>query len=141
MKARFAIALAATVPLVAMAPQRAAGPEIRTSDVERFYALYDSMGGKPSAEQLQAYIDGGTDGFRAFTRMRNTTGGRIAQAIEKQPEVYVKARQCANVLPAVKTRLATALARLKRLYPEAVFAPVTLGVGRGKPVGTADRNG
>lgn len=141
MKARFAIALAALIPLAAMALQPAAGPEIRTSDVERFYALYDSTGGKPSAEQLQAYIDGGTEGFRAFTRMRTTTGGRIAQAIEKQPEIYVKARQCANVLPAVKPRVATALMRLKQLYPEAVLAPVTLGVGRGKPVGTADRNG
>ena len=141
MKDRFAIALAALVPLVAMAPQPAAGPEIRTSDVERFYALYDSTGGKPSAEQLQAYIDGGTEGFRAFAKMRNTTGERIAQAIEKQPEIYVKARQCANVLPAVKPRVATALARLKEIYPEAVLAPVTLGVGRGKPVGTADRNG
>jgi len=141
MKARFAIALAASLPLVAMAPQPAGGPEIRTSDVERFYALFDSTGGKPNAKQLQAYIDGGTDGFRAFTRMRNTTGERIAQAIEKQPEVYVKARQCANVLPAVKTRLATALARLKQVYPEAVLPPITLGVGRGRPVGTADRNG
>jgi uncharacterized protein YjaZ len=141
MKARFAIALAALIPLVAMAAQPAAGPEIRTSDVERFYTLYDSTGGKPSAEQLQSYIDGGTEGFRAFTKMRNTTGERIAQAIEKQPEIYVKARQCANVLPAVKSRLAAALARLKQMYPEAVLSPVTLGVGRGKPVGTADRNG
>ena len=141
MKARFALALAALVPFTAAAPQPAAGPEIRTSDVERFYALYDSMGGKPSAEQLQSYIDGGTEGFRAFTKMRNTTGERIAQAIEKQPEIYVKARQCAKVLPAVKSRLATALAQLKQVYPEAVLSPVTLGVGRGKPVGTADRNG
>lgn len=141
MKARFAIALTALIPLGAMAHQPAAGPEIRTSDVERFYALYDSTGGKPSAEQLQTYIDGGTEGFRAFTKMRNTTGERIAQAIEKQPEIYVKARQCAKVLPAVKSRLATALAQLKQIYPEAVLAPVTLGVGRGKPVGTADRNG
>lgn len=141
MKARFAIALAALVPLAAMAAQPAAGPEINTTDVDRFYKLYDSTGGKPSAEQLQVYIDGGTDGFRAFTKMRNTNGERIAQAIEKQPEIYAKARQCAKVLPAVKTRIATALARLKQLYPEAVLSPITLGVGRGKPVGTADRNG
>jgi hypothetical protein len=140
-KARIAIALIASVPLSAMAPQSVAAPEIRTSDVERFYALYDSTGGKPSAEQLQAYIDGGTVGFREFTKMRNTTGERIAQAMEKQPEIYVKSRQCANVLPAVKARLATALTRLKHIYPEAVLAPITLGVGRGRPVGTADRNG
>lgn len=117
------------------------GPEIRTSDVDRFYALYDSAGGKPTAEQLQAYIDGGTEGFRAFTKMRNTSGERIAQAIEKQPDVFVNAKACAAVLPAVRTRLAGALKRLKQLYPEASLPPVTLGVGRGKPMGTADQNG
>ena len=135
------IALALSIPLAAAAAQQAGGPEIRTSDVDRFYALYDSTAGKPSAAQLQLYIDQGTDGFRAFARMRNTTGERIAQAIEKQPEVYVKARRCAAVIPAVKARLVPALARLKRLYPEAVLSPVTIGVGRGKPVGTADRKG
>lgn len=117
------------------------GPEIRTSDVDRFYALYDATGGQPSAAALQAYIDGGTDGFRAFARMRNTTGERIALAIEKQPAVYQQAKRCAEALPQVKSRLATALARLKRLYPEASLPPVTLAVGRGKPVGTADANG
>jgi hypothetical protein len=117
------------------------GPEIRTSDLDRFYALYDRTGGKPNAAQLQAYIDEGTEGFKAFTKMRNTTGDRIAQAIEKQPETFEKARQCAAVLPAVKARLVPALARLKALYPEASLPPITLGVGRGKPVGTADRNG
>jgi hypothetical protein len=136
-----AIALTALVALAAFAPRSTAGPEIRTSDVDRFYALYDSTGGKPTAEQLQAYIDDGTEGFRAFTKMRNTTGERIAQSIAKQPEVYVKARQCAKVLPAVKSRLATALARLEQLYPEAVLTPITIGVGRGKPVGTANRTG
>lgn len=117
------------------------GPEIRTSDVDRFYALYERTGGKPNAAQLQAYIGEGTDGFKAFARMRNTTGERIAQAIERQPEMFAKAKQCAAILPAVKTRLASALARLQALYPEANLPPVTLAVGRGKPVGTADKNG
>ena len=73
--------------------------------------------------------------------MRRTTGERIAQAITKQPEIYVKAKQCAAALPSVKARLARALTRLKTLYPEASLPPVTIGVGRGKPVGTADGNG
>jgi uncharacterized protein YjaZ len=140
MKAGFAIALVAAIPLMVAARSETA-PEIRTSDVDRFYALYDATGGKPGAAELQAYIDGGTEGFRAFARMRNTSGERIAQAIEKQPATYAKAKQCAAVLPAVKVRLTKALARLKALYPEANLAPVTLAVGRGKPVGTADRNG
>lgn len=136
-----AFAAAPLFLLTAASEPAQSGPEIRTSDVERFFALYDSTGGKPSVEQLQAYIDGGTEGFRAFTKMRNTTGERIAQAIAKQPDIFVKSRQCASVLPAVKVRLAKALTRLKKLYPEALLAPVTLGVGRGKPVGTADKDG
>ena len=116
-------------------------PEIRTSDVDRFYALYDATGGKPDAKQLQDYIDGGTEGLKAFTKMRKTTGERIAEAMAKQPGIYTNARQCAAVLPAVKQRLGKALATLKRLYPEAVLSPVTIGVGRGKPVGTADKDG
>ena len=116
-------------------------PEIRTSDVDRFYALYDATAGKPSPAQLQRYIDGGTEGFRAFARMRNTTGERIALAMEQRPEIYSKARHCAAALRGIKPRLATALARLKEIYPEASLAPVTLAVGRGKPVGVADRSG
>lgn len=129
-------------PLMLLAAASAPNePEIRTSDVDRFYALYDATGGKPSAGQLQAYIDSGTDGLKAFAAMRKTTGERIAQAIATQPETYVNARNCARVLPAVKVRLGKALARLKQLYPQAVLSPVTIAVGRGKPVGTADKDG
>jgi hypothetical protein len=141
MKPTFAIALAVSVLSAPTTARSSPGPEIRISDVERFYALYDSTGGKPNASQLQGYIDDGSEGLRSFAKMRNTTGDRIAQAIEKQPEVFAKAKQCAAALPAVKTRLANALRRLKRLYPEASLPPVTIAVGRGKPVGTADKNG
>jgi len=135
------IALLGFAPLAAATAQQTSGPEIRISDVERFYELYDSTAGNPTATQLQQYVDQGTAGFRAFTAMRNTTGERIAQAIEKQPEVFLNAKRCVAVLPAVKARVANAMARLKELYPEASLPPITLGVGRAKPVGTADRNG
>ena len=135
------MSVAVSLACAALAVQPSNGPDIRLTDVESFYALYDASAGKPSASQLQAYIDEGSDGFRAFAKMRNTTGERIALAIEKQPEVFVRARQCAAALPAAKTRLSAALKRLEELYPEATLPPVTIAVGRGKPVGTADKNG
>ncbi|HYC94151.1 MAG TPA: lytic murein transglycosylase, partial [Sphingomicrobium sp.] len=130
-------------PLLSLlgAAQPTAGPPIHTVDVDRFYALHEATGGKPTAVQLQAYIDGGTEGLRAFAKMRNTSGERIALALEKQPELYAKARECAVSLPVVKSRLDKALRRLTELYPEASLPPVTIAVGRGKPVGTADLNG
>src|SRR4030095_17099649 len=115
--------VAALLFFTAAAELAGQGPEIRTSDVERFYALYDSTGGKPSAAQLQAYLNGGTDGLLAFAKMRNTTGERIAQAIEKQPQIYVNAKECVAVLPAVKRRLPQALGRLKEVYQEGRLAP------------------
>jgi uncharacterized protein YjaZ len=45
------------------------------------------------------------------------------------------------VLPQVRRRTAIALRRLDRLYPEAKLLPVTIAVGRGKPVGVTDRTG
>lgn len=133
-----------SLPLILLlggAAHASKGPEVRTSDVEQFYKLYEATGGKPSAEQLQAYIDGGTEGFLAFAKMRTTTGERIAQSIEQRPQIYIEARKCAAVLPSVKRRLSQSLDRLKQLYPEAHLPPITLAVGRGKPVGTADQNG
>jgi len=138
----FKIFAAGSLLLLSAATQPSGnGPEIRTSDVDRFYRLYDSAGGKPNAQQLQAYIDGGTEGFLAFAKMRKTNGERIAQSIEKQPQIYSEARKCAAALPSVRMRLSRSLDRLKQLYPEAILPPITLAVGRGKPVGTADQNG
>ncbi len=124
--------------LSAAAPPAALSPEIVTEDVDRFYAVYDAAGGKPTAEQLQRdYLDKGSDGLDVFARVRRITGKRIAAAMAGRPEFYVEARQCAAVMPTIKTRLMAALTRLGELYPEAIFPPVTLAIGRTKPVGTA----
>jgi hypothetical protein len=63
------------------------------------------------------------------------TGARIADTLSKHPELYVKARNCTAVLPRVRERVEVALRNLVRLYPQAKTPPVTIAVGRGKPVG------
>lgn len=117
-------------------------PEIRTGDVDRFYAIYDRAGGKPTAQQLQQdYLDKGSEGLIEFAKMRRITGERIAAANAERPALYVNARRCVEVLPAVKIRLGAALSKLDELYPAPGFPPVTLAIGRGKPVGTANASG
>jgi hypothetical protein len=117
-------------------------PQIQTSDVERFYAVYDAAGGHPTAEQLQRdYIDPGSDGLQRFFKLRNTTAARLADAIDKHPDVYVDAKRCLAVLPQVRPRLKAALRKLARLYPQAAFPPVTIVVGRTKPTGVTDAAG
>jgi hypothetical protein len=124
------------VAWIAVAAARAAGPEIHTEDVDLFYKLYDAAGGHPTAEQLQRdYLDAGSEGLQHLAKLRNVTGARIADTLAKRPELYAGAKRCMAVLPRVRPRVEAALRELVRLYPQARMPPVTIAVGRGKPVG------
>lgn len=118
------------------APSRpAAGPVIHIEDVDRFYKVYDAAGGHPSADQLQHdYLDPGSDGLHHLAKARNVSGTTIAKTLAEHPEIYSDAKRCMVVLPRVRERVQAALLQLGRLYPEARFPPVTIVVGRGKPV-------
>jgi Predicted Zn-dependent protease (DUF2268) len=111
-------------------------PEVLTEDVDRFYAVYDAAGGKPTGEQLQSgYLDKGTEGLRQLARIRRINGVRIAESVASNPALYTEARKCMATLPRVRERVTLALQKLRDLYPEARFPPVTIAVGPGKPVG------
>jgi hypothetical protein len=111
------------------------GPKIQIEDVYRFYRLYDATGGHPTPDQLQHdYLDLGSVGLHNLAKTHNVTGARIADNMAKHPEIYSGASQCMTVLPRVRQRVGVALRKLGRLYPPARFPPVTIDVGRGKPV-------
>ena len=121
---------------ISAAAHGAAAPAIHIEDVERFYKVYDAANGQPTAEQLQRdYLDAGSEGLHQFAKVRNITGIRIAETLAKRPEIYSKAKRCMAVLPRVRERVDAALRTLIRLYPQARLPPVTIAVGRGKPVG------
>ncbi|MGH8060670.1 MAG: DUF2268 domain-containing putative Zn-dependent protease [Pseudoxanthomonas sp.] len=108
---------------------------VRTGDVDLFYRVYDYASGRPTAEQLQhEYLDQGSEGLRLFARLRNISGQRIADAMAADPSLYSGAKRCLAVLPRARARLDDALHTLGRLYAEARFPPVTIAIGRGKPV-------
>ena len=128
------IGLIAWVAISATA--QGAAPEIHTEDVNRFYEIYEAAGGHPTADQLQHdYLDSGSEGLHQLAKLRNVTGARIADTLTKHPELYSHARECMAVLPRVRQRVEVALRELVRLYPQARTPPVTIAVGRGKPVG------
>jgi hypothetical protein len=111
------------------------GPVIETQDVYLFYKVYDAAGGHPTADQLQHdYLDVGSEGLHTLAKARNVTGARIADTLARRPQIYADAKNCLAVLPRIRERLDTALRKLGTLYPEAKFPPVTIAVGRGKPV-------
>lgn len=130
------LALAAAIAAATLVAQVRPEPVIDYADVTRFYALFDATAGRPSAQQLQHdYLDLGSDGLKTLARLRNVTGERIAQNMAANPSVYREARNCLSVLPRVRARLQVAFRRLGDLYPGATFPPVTIAVGRGKPMG------
>ncbi|HEY4843995.1 MAG TPA: DUF2268 domain-containing putative Zn-dependent protease [Terriglobales bacterium] len=114
----------------------ATGPVIQIDDVERFYKIYDAAGGHPTADQLQHdYLDAGSEGLHHLAKVRNVSGTAIAKTLTEHPEIYSDAKRCMAVLPQARERLQAAMLKLRDLYPEARFPPVTIAVGRGKPVG------
>lgn len=138
----FSTLAAIWIALAGARPAAAQTPPILTDDVARFYAVYEAADGKPEAEVLQReYLDRGTPALHELARQRNVTAARLAEAIARRPEIYQEARRCLAVLPAVRERLTTAFARLTALHPEARLPPVTIVVGRGRPVGMTDAAG
>ena len=110
-------------------------PVIQTDDVARFFKVYEAANGHPTADQLQHdYIDPGSDGLHHLAEARRVSGITIAKNLEAHPEMYSDAKRCMAVLPRVRERLQVAILKLGQLYPDAKFPPVTIAVGRGKPV-------
>jgi Predicted Zn-dependent protease (DUF2268) len=117
-------------------------PVFHIDDVARFYGLYSATHGHPTAEELQRdYLDPGSEGLHRLAQLRNVSGASIAAAIDKHPQIYADAQRCMAVLPRVRERVAVSLQKLGQLYPEAQSRPITIAVGRGKPVGVTDASG
>jgi Predicted Zn-dependent protease (DUF2268) len=129
-------------PNATLAAATGAGPQILTQDVDLFYRVYDATGGRPSESQLQHdYIDAGSDGLHQFAKARNLSGETLAQALAKHPEVYSDARRCVVALGGGRRRLAIALRKLGKLYPEVKYPPVTILIGRDNTGGTTSAAG
>src|SRR5258708_17840362 len=111
--------------------------EIRTSDVDLFYRIYDAAGGAPNADALQHdYIDAGSDGVRQFIPNRIKSAEALSMTIAGNPTVYKNARACMADLPAVRARLALVFKNLAARHPDAVLPPITILIGRNNSGGT-----
>jgi hypothetical protein len=132
----------AAIPAAFAAAAPAPQVEVRTSDVELFYRIYDAAAGTPSADVLQGeYLDGGSDGVRQFIEHRIRSADALSQTIAAHRDVYDKARSCAAALPAVRARLAGVFAKLSELDSQGKFPPVIVLIGRNNSGGTTGPSG
>ena len=150
MRSLFGIALLAATPAhaheghtdEAAEPHGGARVTIVTSDVDRFYALYDDPALAAQPELVAArYLAAPTPGLAEFMVMRRITPEKLAAALQKKPQAFADARGCAANLPEVRARLVAATDRLAQLYPAAKFPPITIAIGRATTAGTANAKG
>jgi hypothetical protein len=116
--------------------------EIRTSDVDLFYRIYDAASGSPNADALQhGYIDAGSDGVRQFIPDRIKSAEALATTIASNPAVYNNARACMAALPAVRTRLALVFKKIAAIDSDAIYPPIIVLIGRNNSGGTTGKSG
>lgn len=149
------LALAAAVALLAACASDGVAPvyengdpaaaEIVTSDLVNFWQAIDARIGTGSTLAFQRqYLDRGSPGLEEFAGRRGVTADRLAAMVDTRPRYVAGLR--ASMLEiatgtAMKARLHRDFARFEQLYPEAVFPPVTLLVGRFSSGGTIGRTG
>lgn len=117
-------------------------PSIRTDDVAKFFEIYDAANGEPKASALQQnYIDSGSPGLHDFVPNRIVSGERLAASITRNPNTYLRARECLRIVPGTKAKLYGALGKLRQAYPSARMAPVTILIGAANSGGTSGPSG
>lgn len=121
--------------------ERASDPldaTIATSDVAAFFRIYDAASGKPTAANLQAYIDQGSAGVKGFVPDRIVSAENLARAIAASPETYAEAKACAGRLGYVRERVRAAFLALEALDPAATYPQTYILIGAGNSGGTAN---
>jgi hypothetical protein len=113
--------------------------QIDTGDADRFAALFERTGGRPTAEQLQReYLDRGSYGVKVFTPDRIRDASNLAAKIAAKPDWYTKAiRTCLPVVKETTGELRATYLAFRGLFPERALPRIYLVVGAGNSGGTA----
>lgn len=133
----------------AQAPSFSPDPEsarLVTEDMPRFWTAWDAAAQVEGAEARAAvfqqhYLDPGSAGLDAFTRLRIKNADWLVAAVDKHPRYYASLRGRMDQLEARKPEIRGMLTRMEALYPEAVFPDVYFLIGRMSSGGTVDRVG
>lgn len=142
------LAFGAGCPVVA-APHENRDPDaagLVTEDLPRFWAAWDETAQTGNrAERVEvfqrSYLDRGTPGLEAFTRLRIHSADELVSAIDKHPRYYASLRGSSGLLEAQKPAIREALQGMAAVYPEGVFPDVYFLIGRMNSGGTLDDAG
>jgi hypothetical protein len=149
---RFAILfLCCLLPFSACAQQPSFGRDpddarLSTEDLDRFWQAWDAAAGVDGAEARAEvfrtrYLEAGSPGLHAFTRLRIENAAKLVEAIDRHPRYYASLRERMPRLQAWLPQVRETLHRMQALYADAVFPDVYFVVGRMNSGGTLDSAG
>ncbi len=112
---------------------------VEAADADRFAAIFDRTGGRPTAEQLQhGYLDPGSYGVRVFTPDRIIDAHHLADAVGKRPDFYARAINiCLPIVKDTTAELRATYLAFHGLLPERSLPHIYLVVGADNSGGTA----
>jgi len=116
---------------------------LEVSDVSNFWTAYTEYRRTGSISSFQAlYLDKASPGLEDFIRSRALTASNIASMVNASPRYFAAARSASAQLEsgAVSQQVRTGYARLKQLYPAAVFPQIIFLIGRFSTGGTTASN-
>lgn len=114
-------------------------------DLHRFWVAYDAGGRNGDSVALQRlYLDEATPGLRNFITARSITSRSLVRMLTMYPDYFAALRPVSSAIAnddSVFGAVRHGYARIKMLYPDAFFPPVTLLIGRFSTGGTTGRAG
>lgn len=117
-----------------------------SSDIAHFWEAYDAGGKTGDAPSFQRlYLDRASKGLKDFIGKRQLTAATMVTMVRAYPNYFASIRstnlRLVDSTDAVLALIRANYARIKELYPPAVFPPVTFLVGRFSTGGTTASSG
>jgi len=121
------------------------GQNVFTSDIDNFWIAYDSMQTtKDSLQQLRYiqkfYIDKGSEGLKAFIKVRNYTPALWVQLIRRYPKFWNSVRPNTAIVNSKADQIELSIQKFRTLYPDLKPAKMYFAIGGLNTGGTVSEN-
>jgi hypothetical protein len=119
-----------------------AAAELVFSDIDLFWKAYDRAKPENRVEVLREdYLNKGSLGLKAFTRVRIGSAENLAKTIARHPKYYAALRASSSKVADFKDAMRASFRKLKEMYEPAVFPNVYFLIGSMNSGGTITDTG
>ena len=116
--------------------------ELVTEDLNNFWVAFDQSKPDFNPDILKReYLKKGSKGLKGFMKGRIKNADNLSYFLSKRPKYYESLRAITPKVAPMKDQIRSSLAKMKELYPEAIFPPVYFVIGVMNSGGTTSGNG